>query len=199
MKRFLLLFAAAFAFACGAGEKLTLAENGKSTYTIGYDAENKDPVFRAALKDLSGHLRQITGAYIPLAWQAGGPRIIVGKRAPGDEAPFTGVRERRIRSVGKDIYIYGDGRFGTIGAVYDFLEKFCGCRWFGPWEGDTFIPAKPTLAFDPIDYRHAPSFHSLELGAAWPAARHHPGIRDYLRRNRCFLQPLYAGNSAGDA
>ena len=184
------LLAAAAAFA---GDKLVIAQDGKSSYTIGYDAENKDPVYRAALDDLKNFLREITGAHIPLAYQAGGPRIIVGKRAPGDDAPFSGVRERRIKSVGPDIYIYGDGRFGTVGAVYDFLEKFCGCRWFGPWDGDSFVPKKATLIFDPIDYKHAPSFHSLELGGPWPAARKHPGVQNWLRRNRCFLQPNYAG------
>ena len=189
------LFCAAAAFA---GGKLTIAKDGKSRYTIGYDAENKDPVYRAALNDLSEHLREITGAYIPLAYQSGGPRIIVGQRAPGDDAPFTGVRERRIKSVGNDIYIYGDGPFGTVGAIYDFLEKFCGCRWFGPWDGDTFIPKKPTLELDPIDYKHAPSFYSLELGGPWPSARKHPGVQNYLRRNRCFLQPNYSGADPQD-
>lgn len=196
MKRLLtimaMLFCAAAALADG---KLTIAEDGQSRYTINYDTDNKDPVYRAALKDLSDHLREITGANIPLAYQSGGPRIIVGRRAPGDDKPFTGVRERRIKSVGNDLYIYGDGNFGTVGAVYDFLEKFCGCRWFGPWDGDTYIPKRPTLELDPIDYRHAPSFYSLELGGPWPSARKHPGVRDYLRRNRCFLQPSYSGPS----
>ena len=178
--------------------KLVIAKDGKSTYTIAYDAEDKDPVYRAALKDLSEHLRAITGAHIPLAYQSGGPRIVVGKRAPGDDAPFSGVRERRIKSVGSDIYIYGDGKFGTVGAVYDFLEKFCGCRWFGPWDGDTFTPKRPTLELAPIDYKHAPSFYSLELGGAWPLARKHPGIVNWLRRNRCFLQPDYRGSNPQD-
>jgi len=198
MKRLFTIIAALLCAAAFAGDKLVIAEDGKSRYTIGYDAENKDPVFRAALADLKNHLRAITGANIPLAYQSGGPRIIVGKRAPGDDAPFTGVRERRIKSIGNDIYIYGDGRFGTIGAIYDFLEKFCGCRWFGPWNGDTFIPKKPTFELDPIDYKHAPSFYSLELGGPWPVARRHPGVRDWLRRNRCFLQPSYSGASPQD-
>ena len=193
MKRLFTIIAALSAAAALAGGKLAIAKDGKSSYTIGYDADNKDPVFRAALADLSGHLHDITGANIPLAYQSGGPRILVGIRAPGDDKPFTGVRERRIKSIGSDIYIYGDGRFGTIGAVYDFLEKFCGCRWFGPWEGDTFIPRKSTLELAPIDYRHVPSFHSLELGGPWSAARKHPGVQNYLRRNRCFLQPNYSG------
>ena len=166
MKRFFTIIALCCAAAALAGGRLVIAKDGKSDYTIAYDAENKDPVFRATLDDLSEFLREITGANIPLAYQASGPRIFVGKRAPGDDKPFTGVRERRIISVGNDLYLYGDGLFGTVGAVYDFLEKFCGCRWFGPWNGDTFVPKKPTLEFDPIDYRHAPSFYSLELGDA---------------------------------
>ena len=186
------------AAAAAAGDRLVLAQDGRSSYTIRYDADNKDPVFRAALRDLSEHLYFITGANIPLAYQASGPKIVVGKRAPGDDAPFSGVRERRIKSVGPDLYIYGDGRFGTIGAVYDFLEKFCGCRWFGPWDGDNFIPKKPTLIFDPIDYKHAPSFYSLELGGTWPLARKHPGIVNWLRRNRCFHQPDYRGSNPQD-
>ena len=192
-KRLFTIIALLLAVAAFADGKLVIARDGKSDYTIAYDAENKDPVYRAALKDLSDYLREITGANIPLAYQASGPRIVVGTRAPGDDAPFSGVRERRIKSVGSDIYIYGDGKFGTVGAVYDFLEKFCGCRWFGPWDGDTFVPKKPTLEFGSVDYRHAPSFYSLELGDAWPLARQHPGIQNYLRRNRCFLQPNYSG------
>ena len=198
MKRFFivaLLFCCAAAFA---GDKLVIAKDGKSRYSINYDADNKDPVYRAALDDLRTHLREITGADVPLAYQSGGPRIVVGKRAPGDDAPFTGVRERRIKSIANDIYIYGDGLFGTVGAIYDFLEKFCGCRWFGPWDGDTFIPKKPTFELDPIDYKHAPSFYSLELGGPWPAARKHPGVQNWLRRNRCFLQPNYSGSSPQD-
>ena len=196
MKRLFVILAALCCAAAFAAEgKLVIAKDGKSSYTIGYDTENQDPVYRAALKDLSDYLKEITGASVPLAYQAGGPRILVGIRAPGDDKPFTGVRERRIRSVENDIYIYGDGKFGTVAAVYDFLEKFCGCRWFGPWDGDTFVPKKPTLEFDPIDYKHAPSFYSLELGGPWPSARKHPGVKAYLRRNRCFLQPSYSGPS----
>ena len=198
MKRIFTIIAVFCAAAAFAGGKLVIAQDGKSRYTINYDAENRNPVYRAALKDLSEHLRDITGANIPLAYQSGAPRFIVGKRAPGDDAPFTGVRERRIKSIGNDIYIYGDGLFGTVGAIYDFLEKFCGCRWFGPWDGDTFIPRKPTLEFDPIDYKHAPSFYSLELGGTWPLARKHPGIVNWLRRNRCFHQPDYRGSNPQD-
>ena len=179
--------------AAKAEPKITIAQDGKSDYCILYDKDEKDPRFVAAIKDLGDFLREITGATIPFDDQTAAHKIIVGERAPGDDKPFSGVRERRIKSVGNDIYLYGDGQFGTIGAIYDFLEKFCGCRWFGPWDGDTFVPKNANLTLNPIDYSHAPSFRSLELGSSWALAKVHPGVADYMRRNRCFLQPDYRG------
>ena len=190
-----------FAGCCSTSQKvgrIAIATNGTSPYSIWHDKEDKDPTMAAAVKDLSEHLKKITGADVPVDDNAAEFRIFVGKRAEGDNAPFTGVRERRIKTVGNDIYLYGDGKFGTIGAVYDFLEKFCGCRWFGPWPGDSLVPSRLTLIIDQIDYSHTPSFHSLELGGSWPLAKVHPGIKDYLRRNRCFLQPDYRGASPSD-
>ena len=179
--------------AAKAEPKITIAQDGKSDYCIRFDKDDKDPRFVAAIKDLGDFLHEITGATIPFDDQTAAHKIIVGERAPGDDKPFSGVRERRIKSVGNDIYLYGDGQFGTIGAIYDFLEKFCGCRWFGPWDGDTFVPKNANLTLNPIDYSHAPSFRSLELGSSWALAKVHPGIADYMRRNRCFLQPDYRG------
>ena len=37
-----------------------------------------------------------------------------------------------IRTVGKDIVIAGGRPRGTLYGVYDFLERFCGCRWYTP-------------------------------------------------------------------
>lgn len=179
--------------AAKAEPKITIAQDGKSDYCIRFDKDDKDLRFVAAIKDLGDFLHEITGATIPFDDQTAAHKIIVGERAPGDDKPFSGVRERRIKSVGNDIYLYGDGQFGTIGAIYDFLEKFCGCRWFGPWDGDTFVPKNANLTLNPIDYSHAPSFRSLELGSSWALAKVHPGVADYMRRNRCFLQPDYRG------
>ena len=193
------LLAVLAAWVSVAASELTLAEGGKTAYTI-VSLADQPADYQSAVWDLRAYLSKITGAtFKPVTKDANGPRIYVGKRAPGDDAPFTGVRERRIKSVGDDIYIYGDGLFGTVGAVYDFLEKFCGCRWFGPWDGDTFIPSKPTLKFDSLDYKHAPSFYSLEFGGPWQSARLHKGVKNYLRRNRSFLQCRYEGASPEDA
>jgi hypothetical protein len=47
---------------------------------------------------------------------------------------------------------------GTLHAAYDFLEKFCGVRWFNPTALGTFYPRTPTLAVRGSDIRRTPAF-----------------------------------------
>ncbi|MBR5838675.1 MAG: hypothetical protein IKZ84_09025 [Victivallales bacterium] len=106
LSRFLTSFAVvSLTLAAKAELKLTIAQNGKSDYCIHFDKEDKDPRFVAAIKDLSGFLKEMTGATIQLDTETAAHKIIVGYRAPGDDKPFSGVCERRIKSVGEDIYI----------------------------------------------------------------------------------------------
>ena len=199
MKSF--FFAAALAFAaampCRAAETITLAENGKTDYTIVYDLDAHDPLLDPVVRDLADTLKEITGAEFPIRPQADGPAIRIGKVPPGDKADFA-ARERRIKSVGRDLYIYGDHRHGTSGAVYNFLAKFCGCRWFTA-TGDKLIPKQPTLKFAAIDYRNVPSFKSIEHGSRYTEVQKMPGIRNWVRRNNAFLMPDYAFGEPDDA
>ncbi|MGQ9731848.1 MAG: DUF4838 domain-containing protein [Candidatus Zipacnadales bacterium] len=45
---------------------------------------------------------------------------------------------------------------GTLNAVYDFLERFCGVRWYMPTEIGTCYPRLPTLTVRGHDVRRAP-------------------------------------------
>jgi hypothetical protein len=47
---------------------------------------------------------------------------------------------------------------GTCYATYDFLERFCGVRWYGPTDLNIIIPTKPALAVRGDDVRRAPAF-----------------------------------------
>ena len=185
MKKFLLTILAAAA-ALSAPAELQLAKDGETAYTIIYDFPG-DVLLDPAVRDLAATLSEITGAEFKVAEKADGPKIFVGVTAPGDTAPFAS-RERRIRSVGNDLYIYGDYRYGTAGAVYNFLREFCGCRWYTA-TGDKRIPKNPDLKFDAIDYRHVPSFKSIEHGHKGAFAANNPDIRDWVRRNNSFLMP----------
>lgn len=55
---------------------------------------------------------------------------------------------------------------GTLYAVYDFLERFCGVRWYSPTEFGTVVPRTATLAVFGRDVRRAPAFAYRDIG--WP-------------------------------
>ena len=46
---------------------------------------------------------------------------------------------------------------GTMDAVYDFLEKYCGVKWINPTDFGTIIPERKTLAILKKDERRVPS------------------------------------------
>lgn len=47
---------------------------------------------------------------------------------------------------------------GTLHAVYHFLERQCGVRWFNPTETGTWLPQTPTLRVPVPPVRRAPAF-----------------------------------------
>ena len=195
MKKLLLLVSVVAALFPALAE-VELAKDGRTAYTIVYKFSG-DVLLDPAVRDLAATLREITGAEFRIAEQAEGDKIFIGVPAPGDDAPCAS-RERRVKSVGRDLYIYGDYRYGTAGAIYNFLTKFCGCRWYTA-TGDKRIPKNPDLKFDDIDYRHVPSFKSLEHGGKHAGAVHNPEIRAWVRRNNSFLMPNYAFGAPDDA
>jgi hypothetical protein len=58
---------------------------------------------------------------------------------------------------------------GTCYATYDFLERFCGVRWYGPRPLNVVTPSQKTLAIDAIEIRRTPSLlHRHADGGGWP-------------------------------
>ncbi|HOW66958.1 MAG TPA: DUF4838 domain-containing protein [Candidatus Paceibacterota bacterium] len=58
---------------------------------------------------------------------------------------------------------------GTCYAVYDFLERFCGVRWYAPTELGMVFPRRVTLEVSGEDIRRAPAFefrHHAPSGVA---------------------------------
>ena len=104
MKKSLILLVAAAAFTLGA--EVRLAEGGKTKYTIVYEKSGNQRL-DAAVKDLAGTLKEITGAEFPIKKEASGPKIFVGKKAPGDDKAMA-IREVRVKSVGDDVYLQID-------------------------------------------------------------------------------------------
>ena len=121
-----------------AGAKLTLAENGKTEYEVVAPGK-ASPAEAAAVADLENTLHTITGA--DFAASSGKTRsIFVGVQPPCDKEPLKPY-ERRIATHEGDLYLYGEGRYGNVNAVYDFLRGELGCRWFNT-SGDKYIPKR---------------------------------------------------------
>ncbi len=62
---------------------------------------------------------------------------------------------------------------GTCYAVYDFLERFCGVRWYGPTELNIILPRHATLRVRGQDVRRSPAL-KYRLGTGtwdWPILR----------------------------
>ena len=62
---------------------------------------------------------------------------------------------------------------GTCYATYDFLERFCGVRWYGPTDLTSVIPKRGDLSVQGEDIRRAPALkHRNALStASWPFLR----------------------------
>ncbi len=62
---------------------------------------------------------------------------------------------------------------GTCYAAYDFLERFCGVRWYGPTDLTSVIPKRSHLWAEGPDLRRAPALkHRNALSSAsWPFLR----------------------------
>jgi hypothetical protein len=146
---------------------LILATAGASIWRI-IVAAAATPVERHAATELQAHLHRIGGANLPVVTDDS-PRqpheIWVGasnrwspvaenlSSAPGAEAFI-------IRTGADHLLLAGEGRRGTLYAVYDFLERHLGCRWFTP--GVTRIPRREQIALRPIHERCAPAFEYRE-------------------------------------
>lgn len=58
---------------------------------------------------------------------------------------------------------------GTCYATYDFLERFCDVRWYGPTPLNVVLPSKKTLTVPSTEVRRSPSLrHRYGEGGGWP-------------------------------
>jgi hypothetical protein len=59
---------------------------------------------------------------------------------------------------------------GTLRAAYDFLERFCGIRFYGPKADSVVFPAHPTLEVLPANIRHEPGIKHVSGSQTydWP-------------------------------
>ncbi|MBO4647419.1 MAG: DUF4838 domain-containing protein [Lentisphaeria bacterium] len=142
---------------------LTLAENGKSAYVIALPAKSTQVEINLA-KEFQQHFARITGVTLPVkkenALEAGTPKIAIGKtelaKKNGAYQPKQDPEEMIVRTVGKDLILSGGNHVGTGFAVYDFLGKQGGCRWYD--KHNIVIPRKEKWVIGDLNMKRSPSF-----------------------------------------
>lgn len=142
---------------------LTLAKNHQSDYRI-VISQTADAATVNAANELSAYLAKITGATLPVVADdtpAAEHEIIVGIARDADDV----IPD--IASLGEDgfvihvyenkLYLLGASGRGNLYAVYEFLEKFAGCRFYTSYFEK--IPQTDTLTVPAdTDIREIPVF-----------------------------------------
>ena len=118
---------------------LVLSTNGATAYQVVLP-DSPTPVDTYAARELAVCLKQTTGAEFPVvasaAMAADRPALFVGlsepvrKRIGAD--PLAPLKDQQyvVRSVGRDVFLYGKGMHGNLYAVVDFMEHTLGRRWY---------------------------------------------------------------------
>jgi hypothetical protein len=123
-----------------------LAKDGATAWKIVLPDE-PTIVEKTAARELSGHLKLVTGANFPTIAEkdvpAGGRSLIfVGHTAQAPKKDYK-FDEIFIKMDGGNLVLAGHKKRGCLYAVYSFLQDVVGVRWWAP--GETFTPRKPTL------------------------------------------------------
>lgn len=143
-------------------QTLLLVDDGKPRCCIVLDDDAGD-CERYAARELSDHLRAISGATLPVTTRPlPGAAIVLGRsrhslplledidwHALGDEGVV-------LRRRGDRLVLAGASPRGTLYAVYEWLEQHLGVRWLTP--DCTHIPRLERIAIDQLDAQHLPGY-----------------------------------------
>lgn len=150
--------------------QLSLSKDGKATACIAL-ADSASAPEKTAAAELAAYLKKVTGAEFPIVKPqelAGRPAIAVGPGAAKVLLPELdlvkageqGLGEDGIvlKSAGPNLILTGaeGSQRGTLYAVYEFLERAAGVRWWTHTEET--VPHNPTLVAAPLDVRYKPPF-----------------------------------------
>jgi hypothetical protein len=139
-----------------------------------------------AAQELASYLHKVTGRELPIAATAPDAartiNLVVKPGSPEDafSSEFTD---------GKKMTITGNSPRALVFAVYDFLEKAAGIRWFAPFPYGEVIPSNPNLCLPLFKDDNAPLMtyrrsHYCSNKLAEKADRHRYDMADWTFKNR---------------
>jgi len=142
-----------------------IVSDHKAVATI-VTAMNMQPLEQLAVTELKNYIKKITGAELQVVSEGhslNSPCIYVGPTSAAGKIGLDSVKiqsqEWVVRTDKNDLYLTGGTPYGTLYAVYHFLEDVCGVRWWNAFE--EYVPSKPTLSTGALKLSGVPAF---ELG-----------------------------------
>jgi len=152
----------AVSFPAYEGAAITIVEDGLSDYVIVRGAQAIPAEITAAEK-MQEFLEAVSGAVLPIVMDdtaAQAKEIVVGdtnRYAVDYSGLGLGLEGFVIKTAGGKIIIAGGKPRGTLYGVFDFFEKYVGCRWLS--KDTKYIPQKATVKVpEAIDELEIPAF-----------------------------------------
>jgi hypothetical protein len=167
-----------------------IVESGEPRATLASPAANTPPEVQRATAEFQRVLKKMTGAALPVGEPTTGPRIHIGRDAFVEKAGLKlDVLDEDgfvIQTVGsRDLVLAGRNPHGTEFAVYRFLQKHGGVRWYFPTELGEVVPRRASFGVGRLAERHEPSFKSRQWSSAAPFDK-----GEWERHNLC--RPRYS-------
>ncbi|MGM0621770.1 MAG: DUF4838 domain-containing protein [Bacteroidota bacterium] len=151
-KSFLIVIMASL-FACTQGN-ITIVKNNQSDYEIIVPEYAGETIDRAA-REFQSTLEKISDVQIPITSETKADskkkKIFIGGKNGDAPSPQTVM----IKTEGENIIITGGSSQSVLVAVYEFLEKHTGCKWYSPTVEK--IPKTKTISLpNSLDYIYTP-------------------------------------------
>ncbi len=155
---------------------MIIVKDGKAEATI-VIGSNPSDAEKSAAQELQAYIWKMTSCNgqeaekLPIKTEAEAPegtRIFVGRSNCIEEMGISfddlGVQGFKIQAVDNGLVLCGKDDLGTEYAVYTFLERYCGVRWFWPGETGEHIPHQRTIEIGDIRDIEEPDFKLRMLG-----------------------------------
>ena len=169
----------------------TLFDNGKTDWQIVIPVK-ADAAEKYAAAELQTALKKISGAEFPIVSsdEVKPRQIIIGSlaTAPAVQKQINALKLKKsntemisVKTLDGALYLTGDVPRGALYAVYTFLQKQLGVRWFWPGEDGEFITRQSKYELPELDFTYTPSFRFREMT---PCSMHyHIPSEKWLARN----------------
>jgi len=132
----------------------------------GADRDSKEvEQLREATRDLARYLSEVCGAEVTIgkdqkdfpgiAIHIGRTDFVAEQKLDLESLDLEGFV---IKGEGKNVLLAGRTLLGTRHAIYSFLERYCGVRWYFPGELGTFVPRRERIVLKDLNDRENPAF-----------------------------------------